>query len=306
MMVSPYAKEIVEGNPYLDEVIIYDKDGKHKSWYRSAKFAYNLKKKKFELAIVLHPTNRSHLITFCACIPRRVGYNRKLGFLLTDKIKHIKHLGEKHELEYALDLVRHLGIQPQDKSLFMPIKPESEEWILSLFAQEGIKDSDKLLAIHPAASCPSKIWPSENFARATDSLARKYGFKILVVAGPKDIALASNCIKLMRHPAINLAGKTSLSQLASVIKRCQLFISNDSGPVHIAVALGTPVISIFGRNQKGLSPLRWGPLGVKDKVLHKEVGCIECLAHNCTKGFACLKAISVDDVLTAADEILKD
>jgi len=75
--------------------------------------------------------------------------------------------------------------------------------------------------------------------------------------------------------------------------------------VHIATAVGTPVISIFGRNQEGLSPLRWGPLGLKDKFLHKDVGCIECLAHNCKKEFTCLKAISVNDVLKAVEEILK-
>ena len=108
----------------------------------------------------------------------------------------------------------------------------------------------------------------------------------------------------MRSKAINLAGRSSVSQLASIIKRCQLFISNDSGPVHIASALGTPVISIFGRDQKGLSPRRWGPVGLKDKILHKQVGCIECLAHNCEKEFACLKAIEVKDVLGAASQIL--
>ncbi|MDI6605623.1 MAG: glycosyltransferase family 9 protein, partial [Candidatus Omnitrophota bacterium] len=79
----------------------------------------------------------------------------------------------------------------------------------------------------------------------------------------------------------------------------------DSGPVHIASAVGTPVISIFGRSQAGLSPRRWGPLGAKDKVLHKSVGCVECLAHNCLREFACLKAITVEDVLEAAELILK-
>jgi heptosyltransferase-2 len=181
---------------------------------------------------------------------------------------------------------------------------ESEEWLERMLAQEGIKNSDRLLAIHPGASCPSKIWPSERFAEAADRLIDKYGFKVLIIAGPKDIALADNLIKHMTHPAVNLAGKTSVSQLASVLKRCQLFISNDSGPVHIASAVGTPVISIFGRNQKGLSPLRWGPVGKKDRILHKEIGCVQCLAHNCVKAFACLKAITADDVLSIADEIL--
>jgi heptosyltransferase-1 len=127
----------------------------------------------------------------------------------------------------------------------------------------------------------------------------------VVIAGPKDMATAEKVLGQMRHPAINLACKTSVSQLASLLKRCRLFISNDSGPVHIASSLGVPVISIFGRNQRGLSPVRWGPVGEKDKALHKEIGCIECLAHNCKKEFACLKAITVSDVLAAADAILK-
>jgi ADP-heptose:LPS heptosyltransferase len=109
----------------------------------------------------------------------------------------------------------------------------------------------------------------------------------------------------MRHSAVNLAGKTSVSQLASILKRCRLFISNDSGPVHIASALGVAVISIFGRNQKGLSPDRWAPLGKNARVLHKEVGCVECLAHNCVKDFICLKAITAEDVIRVADSLLK-
>ncbi|MBN1914055.1 MAG: lipopolysaccharide heptosyltransferase II [Candidatus Omnitrophica bacterium] len=305
MMTGPYAKEAVEGNPYLDEVIVYDKDHKHKSWMRSLKFSRNLKKKKFDLAVILHPSNRVHLVTFLAGIPRRIGYRRKMGFLLTDRIRHEKQSGEKHELEYNLDLLRHLGIPAQDKGLFMPIKEESEAWAQEFLGQQGIGKKDKLIAIHPAASCPSKIWPGERFARTADLLAQKYGFKILVFSGPKDISLANNVAEQMNSQAINLAGKTSVTQLASLLKRCTLFISNDSGPVHIASALGVPVISIFGRNQKGLSPRRWGPVGEKDKVLHKEVGCVVCLAHNCDKGFACLKAISVEDVLAAADEILQ-
>ncbi len=305
MMVSPYAKDIVEGNPYLDSVIIYDKDGKHKSWQRTFKFARNLKKKKFDLALILHPTNRVHLVIFLACIPRRIGYDRKFGFLLSDRIRHTKQLGEKHEVEYNLDLVRYLGIEPEDKNLFMPIKAEAERWAEAYLRQEGIREDDKLAAIHPGASCPSKIWPNERFAQVADSLKERYGFRVLVLAGSKDIAKAQAVVGNMRHPAVNLAGKTSVAQLASVLKRCQIFISNDSGPVHIASAVGTPVISIFGRNQKGLSPRRWGPLGLKDKVLHQEVGCIECLAHHCQKSFACLKAITVADVLKAADSILK-
>jgi heptosyltransferase-2 len=305
MMVSPYAKDIVEGNPYLDDVIIYDKNGKHKSWRRSIKFVGSLKKKRFDLALILHPTNRAHLVTFFAGIPRRIGYDSKCGFLLTDRIKHAKQFGERHELEYNLDLVRYLGIEPREKNLFIPFKTESEKHIDQLLETAGINKSEKILAIHPGASCPSKIWPQERFAQVADRLIKKYGFKAFVLGGPKDLSLAQNLVEHMRTPAINLAGKTSISQLASILRRCELFISNDSGPMHIAVAAGTPVIAIFGRSQKGLSPKRWGPLGKRDKILHKPVGCLECLAHNCKKEFACLKAISAEDVLGAADAILK-
>ncbi|MBM3245367.1 MAG: lipopolysaccharide heptosyltransferase II, partial [Candidatus Omnitrophica bacterium] len=276
MMTSPYAKEIVEGNPYLDEVIVYDKDAKHKSWRRSVKFALNLKKKKFDAAVILHPTNRVHLVVFGAGIPTRIGYNRKLGFLLTDKLAHEKQMGKKHESEYNFDLLKCFSVDAKEKELFVPLDARSERWAEKLFESEGITEKNMALAVHPGASCPSKIWPHERFAEAADKLIEKYGFKVFIIAGPKDTALANSMAKKMHHAGINLSGKTSVSQTASLLKRCNLFISNDSGPVHIATAVGTPVISIFGRAQNGLSPKRWGPLGVKDKILHKNVGCLEC------------------------------
>jgi len=186
----------------------------------------------------------------------------------------------------------------------MPLRNESENWADELFKEKGINPGERLLAIHPAASCPSKIWPQERFAEVADRLADTYGFKVLLVGGPKDIALAQGVSRHMLHETINLVGKTSVSQLASILKRCRLFISNDSGPVHIGSAVGVPVISIFGRSQRGLSPLRWGPVGEKDKFAHQNIGCVECLAHNCVKNFACLKAVTTDYVLDLADSIL--
>lgn len=305
-LVSPYAQDIVRGNPFIDEVIIYDKDKLHKSIFSSIKFSLWLKKKKFDLALILHPVNRMHLITYFAGIARRIGYDRKLGVFLTDKIKHTKQLGAKHEMEYALDLVRYLGIEPKEYSPYMPVSRESEESAGKILIDCGIGQNDKVLVIHPSASCPSKIWPATRFAKVCDKLIEEYNFKVLVIASAKDYNLADEVIKNMKHKAVNLAGKTSVEELAAILKRAGLFISNDSGPVHISWAVGTPVIAIFGRNQKGLSPLRWGPMGLKDRILHKNSGCLECLAHNCIKDFACLKAITEEDVLKAAEGILKD
>lgn len=305
MMVSPYTKDMVEGNPYLDETILFDKDSRHKGFWSSMRFALALKKKRFDLVLVLHPTNRVHLVTFFAGIPRRVGFNRKFGFLLTDKISHQKQFGEKHESEYNLDFVRFLGIDPKDKSLFVPVSCDAEKWVDELLSRAGIKETDRLLVIHPGASCPSKIWPNDRFALVADRLIERYGFKVFVIAGMKDKALAQQVVNRMHHPVTSLAGENSLSQLTSLLRRSHLFISNDSGPVHIASALGLPLISLMARNEPGLSPKRWGPLGQRSRMLHKQVGCVRCLAHRCEKEFACLKAISVEEVLEAADFLLE-
>ncbi|MGE5197291.1 MAG: lipopolysaccharide heptosyltransferase II [Deltaproteobacteria bacterium] len=304
MMVSPYTKDLVEGNPYLNEIIVYDKDLRHKSWLESMKFAGMLRGKKFDLALVLHPTNRVHLLAFFAGIPMRVGYDRKMGFLLTDRLSHTKQLGEKHESEYSLDLVRYLGIEPQDKSLFMPVDPHSERWADKFLAAKGVDAEDKLLAIHPGASCPSRIWPSERFAEVADRLIEKYGFKVILVSDRRGVQLTQKIAESMHHPVIDLTGRTSIGELASILRRCRLFISNDSGPVHIGCAVGVAVITIFGRKQPGLSPKRWGALSDKSRILHGDAGCIECRAHNCVKEFACLKTITVDDVVNAANSIL--
>ncbi|TBR18305.1 lipopolysaccharide heptosyltransferase II [bacterium] len=305
VMVSPYAKEVVEGNPYIDEVIIYDKDNKHRSWRRSIKFARRLKKRDFDLTLILHPTNRVHIVTFLAGIPRRIGYNRKLGFLLTEKIKHMKQYGQKHETEYVLEMLKPLGIGEFDSKLFMPLKDSAEEWVKTLLKKEGLDRGHKILAINPGASCVSKVWPAERFAETADRLIEENHFKVILVGALGDIKIAQSVISKMRNPVVNLAGKTTVSELASIIKRCSIFISNDSGPVHIASALGVPVISIFGRSEKGLGPLRWAPLGKMSVYLHKPAGCIECLAHNCRRQFICLKNITVDDVMREVRQLTK-
>ena len=109
----------------------------------------------------------------------------------------------------------------------------------------------------------------------------------------------------MKNAALDLSGKTTVAELASLLKKCALFVSNDSGPVHVSSAVGTPVISIFGRKDPGLGPQRWGPVGKDDIIFHKETECTRCLAHNCSREFLCLSAVSEDEVLSEAQTILK-
>ena len=305
VLVRPYAREVVDGNPYIDEVITYDKSAREKGLLGKIKFILNLRNKKFDLAIILHPKNSSHILTYLAGIPKRLGYNKKLAVFLTKKIPHTKQYGLKHEIDYNLGLLRYIGIESSDRSLYMPVNSLSEERIKDLFDKNGISQGDPVITIHPAASCRSRRWALERFAKTSDVLAENYGAKIVIVSGPADKMMGDKVAKLMRLKPLNLAGKTSISDLASILRRSRLLISNDSGPVHISCAVGTPVIAIFSRKDRGISPERWGPVGKKNVVLHKDAGCEICLAHNCKLGFKCLDMISVEDVLAAADQILR-
>lgn len=305
VLVRPYTRDCVEGNPYIDEVIIYDKHGREKDALSAIRFAQELRKKHFDTALILHPTNRMNLITFLAGIPQRVGYNRKCGFLLTKKIRHTKRLGEKHELEYALDVIRAIGINPKHRGLYMPLKKETQRAVLKMFSEKGVNPGDVLIGMHPSASCPSKRWLPERFAKTADTLAEEYGAKIVLVSDEPGRAYSEKVKEKMKHASIDLSGKTTISELGAVLARCALFISNDSGPVHLASAVGTPVIAIFGRSDAGLGPICWGPTGKYDIILHKKVGCGHCLAHNCRKGFLCLEALGENEVVNAAKTLLE-
>lgn len=296
VMVRPYAEEIMLGSPYIDEVILYDKDEKHKSIFSSLKFAFNLRRKRFDVALILHPTNRVNIISFLAGLPERIGWNRKMGFLLTRKIADKKYLGEKHEIEYTLDIIKEIGVEAKDKTLFMPLRKDHKKKIEEFLKENKLGEKDKLIAINPTASCPSKTWPLENFIKLSNILAKKYNVKILVISGPKDSQKIKGLVNSLEN-AIDASGKVSIGGLTWLLKKSRLLISNDSGPVHIATSVGTPVIAIFGRSQPGLSPKRWGPAGANDIFLQKNVGCQICLAHNCVKDFSCLKAIKIEDVL---------
>ena len=304
-MVRPYAKDIIEGNPYLDEVIIYDKEAAHNSFFATLLFGLRLRKKKFDTAVILHPTNRSHMIAFIAGILNRVGFNRKMAFLLTKRVDDKKLLGEKHELDYTLDILKNIGVTAVDRSLFVPVTGSAENAVDVKLKAAGYNGSTPLLAIHPGASCPSKKWPAARFASLADMLKERYGFQIALVAGPGDARDAAELKNNLKSRVIDLSGRTSVAELAALLKRCRLFISNDSGPVHIASAVGTPCVVIFGRKQPGLSPKRWGPTGKSDVVLHKDAGCTVCLAHDCKNGFRCLNAVTVEDAFNAVNSMIK-
>jgi len=305
-MTSPYTKDIVMGNPYLDEIIIYDKNLKHSSHLATILFGLSLREYKFDLVLVLHSTFRTNLIAYLAGAHRRIGYARKAAWFLTDKIPYLKSQGLKHESEYTLDVVRAAGIDFDNKELkpFLPISKGDQDFVDGFCKAQGLIDKDILIGIHPSSSCPSRRWPPQKFAELADRLIGQANSKIIIFGIGEDLKFAEIVKNNMKHSPFIVKDFT-IPQAAALLKRCRFFISTDTGPAHIASAVGVPCITIFGRKQPGLSPVRWKPLGEETTVLHKDVGCTKCLAHNCKKQFLCLNAITTDEVFNAAKKFLQ-
>jgi lipopolysaccharide heptosyltransferase II len=288
MLVNKSTASLIKGHPGLEEVFTLDKQMENRGVIGTLKLVLLLKRNQFDAAFVLHPMVRVHLIVFLAGISRRVGYPVKWGkFLLTDIIEDRRHTSRRHEAENILDFIDRTPWGSQRKEPY-----PHRFWIAHDSAAEKkieqlLRGMENVVALHPGASCPTKRWSAERFVELGKQL-RGCGFDIAIAAGGNDSQLGNEIAREIPG-AVDFSGKTTLPELASLLKKSKLLVSNDSGPVHVAVAVGTPVLSIFGRSQPGLGPERWRPLGPHDRYL-----CAESLT-----------AISVDEVLKEALEILK-
>ncbi|MCM8795345.1 MAG: glycosyltransferase family 9 protein [Candidatus Omnitrophica bacterium] len=262
-VTSLYVKELAQCIEYLDEVIVWD-NLKHKIG-EILNFTKSIKN-KFDLCVIFNPTKEFHLISFLSKIPIRVGYNRKWGFLLTHKMEDKKFLGDKHEIEYNLDLVGLVGARTEDKSLSIKI---DDDIIEELFKELNIQSKDTLVALHPWTSDPIKQWPYESFQKLTKRVAEEFKIKILIIGGEEGVVKSQHYFTGLGNNIINLTGKTTLKQLAVLLKKTQLLVSGDSGPIHLASCVDTPVVAIFRNDIPAKSALRWGPRSKGSIILEK-------------------------------------
>ncbi len=255
--------------------------------------------KRFDRVIHLHATNRMHLLTLAAGIPRRLGWRRKCAWALTDSLPDVKKEGLKHEALYNFDLLAPLGISARAGELraHFPLTEKNKQSLDELLRHHGVDTAKPWVIFNPSASCPSKIWPAERFAELADKIRSVYAVELMAIGTRADRLYTERLHKAAHSPVHDLSGRLSLGMLGVLLSRAALLISNDSGPGHVANAVGTPVISIFGRKQPGLSPLRWGPLDSGSRVVWKDVGCETCAAHLCPIHFLCLDAIQTSDVM---------
>lgn len=306
ILVSPLTQDLVKGNPDVDEVMVDDRTGRHRGPAGYGRLVSMIRSRHFDLAVNFHTKKRTNLLCFLAGIPTRVGYrDKKFGFLLTRPVTDTRPQGVRHEARYCLDVLNAVGIEEERMEIFVPLQREAEDWAEALVAEHHLDSARTLLAIHPGASCPTKRWPARRFVEVIEALRRKGPCSVILVGAEDNRSIAREVLVGLSHPAVDLTGKTTVAQLASLFKRCHLVVSNDSGPVHIAAAVGTPVVSIFTRNQPGINPERWRPLGERSRYVaprHQE-------AMDFAKGVVndpkYLDAVSSQEVLEAIDSVFK-
>jgi lipopolysaccharide heptosyltransferase II len=298
-MVVERCVEVLENNPYLDEIIIFDETALHKGIIAKIKFTQELKKKNFDIVFLFHRSFTRTLITFLSGIPERVGYyTKKRGFLLTKKIE-LPNKGI-HRLEYYLNIITSCGIKSDGKYCDFFISDHDKKYASEFFKNENIQDNDFIVVINPGGNWQPKRWPEENFAQLCQRLIQELKAKIIISGSSKDITLANRIVSLMRSRPMISAGKTTLKQLGALMQRSDLVISADSGPMHIAAAVGVDLIALFGPTSDSVT----GPIGKgKIAVIKKDINCkIPCYESHCQKGYLCMRNITVEDVFEKVKE----
>lgn len=328
LLVKPSVAPVFEKNPDIDEIIFYEKE--HKGFFGKIRLVYKLRRIGFSKAVLLQNAFDAALTAFLAGIPERIGYNRDgRGSLLTKAVPFNNEDRKIHHIDYFLNLVSALSSQ---SSAFSP--HETRPWIF-LSPDERMAARQRLsalkrpvLGINPGAAYgPAKRWVPERFVEIANWFMRDTGGSVVVFGGKSEEGIAEQICRhaergrteaigdrhwakgnehyseLITHNSelLNLAGKTTLRELISLISECDIFLSNDSGPMHIAYAVGTPLVAIFGSTDPWLT----GPAGEGSIVLNSGLSCSPCFERICKENdLRCMYAITTDDVYHALKGLL--
>ncbi len=299
LLVRSYTKDLVVGNPDINELIIFD--DQRPFFLEILKKFKDLRRKNFDLAIVLHPSFWANFLAFISHAKYRVGYDAVgAGFLLTRRILDKRYEKSQHEVESTLDIVRSIGIEAEDMSLSLSIDEQAKGFAEDFLKKNNIAKDNILVAVSPGARYKHMRWKEAGFAKVSDYLIEEYAAKVMIIGSPNELALAEKVASLMKHSPIIIAGETRLAQLVALLNRCRLFIGNSSGPMHIASALGIPLVAIFGNINPADSYQSWGPWPKGQGVVSKNLNCSNCLPVDCAS-LDCMESITVADVL----EIIK-
>lgn len=298
ILATPLVAELFSPHGQIDEVMVYDRNGRHSGLAGRMRLAVELRERKFDLAILLQNAFDAALVAWLARVPVRMGYRTDgRGFLLTHGCALSKETKKLHHVDYYLKMLTNFGISGEDKSLSLKVTEAEVKDADETLRSAGINDCDYLLGINPGATYgAAKRWYPDRFAAVADELCRKWGAKVVITGGSAEREIAGEIASAMGADCLILAGRTSVRELMAHIKRCNFFITNDSGPMHIAAAFSVPLVAIFG-------PTDWtttSPYSDRTAVVRRDAECAPCLKRECPTDHRCMLAVTVDDVVTAS------
>jgi len=303
LLAKPWVVPVFESSEHIDQLLIYDDNGRHKGILGKFRLARDLKKYHFDAAILLQNAFEAALITFLADIPIRIGYDTDVRQLfLTHAVSCTNEIKKKHQTGYYLNIIRGIGIKEDNRELYLRLNQRDRFQSEKILLGQQLSLDDKIVGINPGATYgPAKQWPFDRYARLADKIQTFTKAHIIIFGGPNDRNLGKKISQKMQYRPIDLSGKTSLGEAMALIERCDLFITNDSGLMHVAAALDVPLIAVFGSTNS----ITTGPLSQNSRIVQVPLECSPCLRPECPKGHLnCMDQISVEMVFNVVKDML--
>jgi len=303
LLANPLVGQLLQGHPALDRVVVFDRKQQHRGLSGRLRLARQLEAERFDLAIILPNSFDSALIPWLARIPARLGKaSDGRSLFLTDCFREQEPPKERHELQYYRDLLQSFGISSDQSEPLLVTTQQEDQHATSLLAEYGMSPSDFLVGINAGASFGSaKRWYPERFAAVARHLSAAWGARVVLFGGADEREIVAAIEREMEGNGLNLAGKTTVRQLMALIKRCNFFITNDSGPMHIAASFGVPLASIFGpTDHRGTAPF-----SNRAVIVRTETDCAPCKLRICPTDHRCMTSVTVEDVVQAAEQLNK-
>ncbi len=302
-VVKPFCSEIIEGNPYLDEVLIFERQ-KWSSFKNASsgirdfrQLIRDVRAKEFDMVVDLQGLFYTGLITFLSGAPIRVGFaNAREGSHLFYNHKVKVPTMNLHAVDRYMLVVEALGIEAREKDFSIVTGAQDQRFVEDLLGKiQRRQPRVPIVAINPSARWVTKQWNQEKFAELGDVLYRQWGASIVLIGSHKDVALVEKIRLATCCEPIVMTGKTNLKQLVALLSRVDLLITNDTGPMHIASSVRTPTVALFGPTD----PRRTGPYGDGHVVVNKRILCSPCFRKRCSDGMLCMAVLTINDVLNA-------
>jgi heptosyltransferase-2 len=303
LLAKPGVAELFQRHPAVDEVIVYRDPGVHAGLGGKWALARALRRRRFDLAVLLQNAFEAALIAALTGIPNRYGYPTDgRWFLLTHRVPQPPGLRQKHEVEYYLELLRPMGLSITPSSPILYTTEEEDCAAIAKLLELGVASGQPLIGVNPGSTYgTAKRWLPDRYARVADWLASEYGAHVLIFGARGEEALGATIGEMMTAPHSVLSGRTTVRQLMALIKQCRLFVTNDAGPMHIAQALGIRVVAIFGPTD----PRTTSPYGNTHELVRQPVDCSPCLLRECPIDHRCMGRILPDMVYAAAGKQLE-